>query len=173
MAQELRAHAENMHDASTMLKHMAKAGSSVRCKRAELIVEEAAEVLSALSVGNSIDLADALADLAYVVYGTAVAFAIPLESVFREVHRSNMTKDTNANKHHEGGTKGKGKDYSPPDIKAAIEEGKLDTFTRTRVARDLEEVSRKFDNTPWSDKAATKVVHISVQEHESIRRCLP
>jgi len=33
-----------------------------------------------------------LADLLYVVYGTAVTFGLPLEEVFEEVHRSNMSK---------------------------------------------------------------------------------
>ncbi len=37
-------------------------------------------------------LAKELADLLYVVYGTADLLDIPLEAVFAEVHRSNMTK---------------------------------------------------------------------------------
>jgi predicted HAD superfamily Cof-like phosphohydrolase len=37
-------------------------------------------------------LAKELADVLYVVYGTAQLLDIPLESVFAEVHRSNMSK---------------------------------------------------------------------------------
>ncbi|MFE9525121.1 MazG nucleotide pyrophosphohydrolase domain-containing protein [Streptomyces sp. NPDC006631] len=37
-------------------------------------------------------LAKELADVLYVVYGTADLLEIPLEAVFAEVHRSNMTK---------------------------------------------------------------------------------
>jgi predicted HAD superfamily Cof-like phosphohydrolase len=37
-------------------------------------------------------LAKELADVLYVVYGTADLLEIPLEAVFREVHRSNMSK---------------------------------------------------------------------------------
>jgi predicted HAD superfamily Cof-like phosphohydrolase len=37
-------------------------------------------------------LAKELADLLYVVYGTADLLEIPLEAVFAEVHRSNMSK---------------------------------------------------------------------------------
>ncbi|MFF1701205.1 hypothetical protein [Streptomyces sp. NPDC058252] len=37
-------------------------------------------------------LAKELADVLYVVYGTADLLEIPLESVFAEVHRSNMSK---------------------------------------------------------------------------------
>jgi predicted HAD superfamily Cof-like phosphohydrolase len=37
-------------------------------------------------------LAKELADILYVVYGTADLLEIPLEAVFAEVHRSNMSK---------------------------------------------------------------------------------
>ena len=33
-----------------------------------------------------------LADMLYVIYGTAVSFGLPLEQVFEEVHKSNMSK---------------------------------------------------------------------------------
>ena len=37
-------------------------------------------------------IAKELADLLYVVYGTAVSYGIDMDPVFREVHRSNMSK---------------------------------------------------------------------------------
>lgn len=37
-------------------------------------------------------MADALADMVYVVHGTALAYGIPLDEVLAEVHRSNMSK---------------------------------------------------------------------------------
>jgi predicted HAD superfamily Cof-like phosphohydrolase len=40
-------------------------------------------------------LAKELADILYVVYGTADLLEIPLEAVFAEVHRSNMSKVVN------------------------------------------------------------------------------
>jgi len=33
-----------------------------------------------------------MADLLYVIYGTAVSYGIDMDPVFREVHRSNMSK---------------------------------------------------------------------------------
>ena len=38
------------------------------------------------------EVADALADLVYVIYGAALEYGIPLDRVFAEVHRSNMAK---------------------------------------------------------------------------------
>lgn len=75
-------------------------------RRARLIDEEHQEVMDALysldradqgltSSNNEeamVDLASELADLLYVVYGTAEEFGIPLEKVFQEIHRANMTK---------------------------------------------------------------------------------
>jgi len=42
--------------------------------------------------GDTVAVAKELADLLYVVYGTAVSCGIDMEPVFREVHRSNMSK---------------------------------------------------------------------------------
>ena len=43
--------------------------------------------------GNNLPgIAKELADLLYVVYGTAVSLGIDMEPVFKEVHRSNMSK---------------------------------------------------------------------------------
>lgn len=99
--------------------------SDVRMIRAKLIISETAEVLAALRDRDEIALADGLADLEYVTVGTAVAYSIPLGTVFEEVHRSNMTKSTvgEAVSNHSG-DKGKGDGYSPPNIKAAIEAGR-------------------------------------------------
>jgi len=41
---------------------------------------------------DTVAVAKELADLLYVVYGTAVSCGIDMEPVFREVHRSNMSK---------------------------------------------------------------------------------
>ncbi len=42
--------------------------------------------------GNLAALAKEMADLLYVVYGTAVSYGIDMDPVFREVHRSNLSK---------------------------------------------------------------------------------
>lgn len=60
--------------------------------RIRLIQEEFDELKDALDQGDLSAMAKELADLLYVVYGTAVSYGIDMEPVFREVHRSNMSK---------------------------------------------------------------------------------
>jgi predicted HAD superfamily Cof-like phosphohydrolase len=85
--------------------------------RSRLIVSEAAEFVDAASNGDGVEMADALADILYVVYGTAVVLGIDLEKVFSEVHRSNMSKSTEKDA---GGKTIKGPDYGPPDIAGVL-----------------------------------------------------
>ena len=60
--------------------------------RLRLIQEEFDELKEAFQQADDAAIAKELADLLYVVYGTAVSCGIDMELVFREVHRSNMTK---------------------------------------------------------------------------------
>lgn len=60
--------------------------------RRDLIVEETEELFRAMERRDLAGVADALADLLYVVYGTAVSFGIDIRPVFAEVHRANMAK---------------------------------------------------------------------------------
>lgn len=41
---------------------------------------------------NRVEVADALGDIAYVTYGAAVSYGIPLDDVIEEIHGSNMSK---------------------------------------------------------------------------------
>lgn len=61
--------------------------------RSKLIREELEEYERACDNGDLVEIADALADLAYVVLGTSVYHGIDLQPFFDEVHRSNMTKE--------------------------------------------------------------------------------
>jgi len=60
--------------------------------RARLIQEEFDELKESMAGGALSSVAKELADLLYVVYGTAVSYGIDMEPVFREVHRSNLSK---------------------------------------------------------------------------------
>jgi hypothetical protein len=60
--------------------------------RIALIASEFNELIEAFAMKDIVEVADALADLKYVVEGTAVACGLDLEPIFNEVHASNMTK---------------------------------------------------------------------------------
>ncbi len=75
-------HADRPHSPDETTKEL-------RCR---LIAEELDELRQAFDDDNVTEIADAVADLLYVTYGTAVSCGIDIEPVFREVHRSNMTK---------------------------------------------------------------------------------
>jgi len=85
-----------------------------------LISEEFAELIKAMNCKDIIEIADALADQIYVINGCAIGYGINLDTVFDEVHKSNMTKtlDTDV-----GGKVQKGSDFVPPDIETALMRG--------------------------------------------------
>jgi len=66
-------------------------GSHLR-RRALMAAEELAEWIEAHAAGDLNSAADALGDRLYVLLGDAVASGLPLQPIFDEVHRSNMTK---------------------------------------------------------------------------------
>jgi predicted HAD superfamily Cof-like phosphohydrolase len=86
------------------------------------MTEELQELLDAMHSEDAVAIADGLADLLYVVFGTAVAYGIPMDEVFVEVHRSNMTKlDPDGQPIvGEGGKRLKGPGYVPPNIQPLI-----------------------------------------------------
>jgi predicted HAD superfamily Cof-like phosphohydrolase len=90
--------------------------------RKELIHEEFQELLEALSKRDLVEVADALTDILYVVYGAGHTFGIDLDECFREVHRSNMSKLGEDGKAilREDGKVMKGPNYSDPDLKEAL-----------------------------------------------------
>lgn len=65
-----------------------------------------------------VEVADALGDLLYVVFGSGVEHGLHLDPVFREIHRSNMTKDGGGA--DSGGKILKGPRYEPPNLQGLI-----------------------------------------------------
>jgi predicted HAD superfamily Cof-like phosphohydrolase len=95
----------------------------VKKLRQKLIIEEYKELLKALKEDNLVDIADAAADLVYVVVGTCIAYGIPFDRIFSEVHNSNMTKTPIKviNQGDKYGTKNpKGPGYMPPEIQKIL-----------------------------------------------------
>ncbi len=64
----------------------------VRLLRIRLMNEELKETVDAIHTNDLVSLADGLADLLYVVFGTAISYGIPIDKVFEIVHNANMAK---------------------------------------------------------------------------------
>ena len=90
--------------------------------RVALLEEEVGEFVAASEKGDLVGIADALADIVYVIYGTALTYGIDLDSVLREVHRSNMSKLGSDGKPliREDGKVLKSGKHFPPDIASVL-----------------------------------------------------
>ncbi len=100
-------------------------GSDQAVLRQALIEEEVGELADAVRAGDVVGVADALADIVYVAYGTAHVYGIDLDAVLDEVHASNMTKlgaDGRPVRRADGKVL-KGPHYRPPDIAAVLGQG--------------------------------------------------
>lgn len=86
--------------------------------RRALVAEEAKELDVAMLDRNMPATIDALCDLLYVVFGTAVVLGVDIEPFFDEVHRTNMLKST-------GEVRADGKRLKPPGWKPPDIEGML------------------------------------------------
>ena len=100
----------------------ADVGEALAGLRVALLEEEVGEFVTASEKGDLVAIADALADITYVIYGTALTYGIDLDSVLREVHRSNMSKLGNDGKPliRDDGKVLKSERYFPPDIASVL-----------------------------------------------------
>lgn len=106
--------------------------------RVQLIQEEFDELKESMAGGNLALVAKELADLLYVVYGTAVSYGIDMEPVFREVHRSNLSK-VGGYKRADGKWV-KPSTYSPANLEPILEAQREDLsaegFSAGRISRE-------------------------------------
>ena len=86
--------------------------------RNRLIQEEFEELQEAMQGIDLSAMSMELAELLYVVYGTAVSLGIDMKPVFKEVHRSNMSKVGGYKR--EDGKWVKPPTYSPASLEAII-----------------------------------------------------
>ena len=86
--------------------------------RLDLIEEEVQELRDGLGKGSLLEVADALTDILYVVYGAGHSFGIDLDDCFNEVHRSNMTKlgEDGRPMYRDDGKVMKGPNYETPNL---------------------------------------------------------
>lgn len=122
----------------------------------ELLLNKSDELIQSMLDGDLTGVADGLADVLYVVIGTAVAYGIDIQEVFNEVHRSNLSKTTwDEEKQRwviekdEFGKAIKPDTYSPADIppiiKRQIENGKAWDAFHEDQSNDSELVLGKLD----------------------------
>lgn len=83
--------------------------------RSSLLKEECEEFAIASAIQDMVGMADALADVVYVAYGSAHKMGINLDACVEEVHRSNMTKDVGPT-----GKAIKGLLYNSPNIASVM-----------------------------------------------------
>lgn len=105
--------------------HTAFGGQEDDELRWRLLDEELAELRDAYQAGDLVAIADAIADIVYILVGTAHLKGIPFDKVLAEVHRSNMTElepDGTAVRRADGKIL-KPPAFEPPRIREILEEG--------------------------------------------------
>jgi predicted HAD superfamily Cof-like phosphohydrolase len=86
-----------------------------------LIQEEFDETMDAFVKGDTIEVADGLADMVWVIMGLASSLGIPFDQVWDEVRASNMSKVVDGKLiKREDGKVLKPEGYFRPDINAVL-----------------------------------------------------
>ena len=85
--------------------------------RLHLMMEELSETCGALLTHDRVKLADGLGDLLYVIVGTFVTYGIPMQPVFDEIHRANMSKKKRTDNDIRMRNKG---DWKPPQLEKLV-----------------------------------------------------
>ena len=90
--------------------------------RLDLIQEEVDELVEAIANKDMVEIADALTDILYVVYGAGHTFGIDLDECFTEVHASNMSKlgDDGTPIKADNGKVMKGPGFFAPDLESIL-----------------------------------------------------
>lgn len=90
----------------------------------DLINEEFRELLYAYMARDIVEVADALADLKWVIEGLEHTLQLPQQQIWDEVARSNLSKISDNGKiiKREDGKVLKPENYSPPNIKKVLEQ---------------------------------------------------
>lgn len=100
--------------------------TDIRELRRKLLAEEFDEYIEGEDTNDLIEIADALGDMLYIIYGTAVSYGLPINEIFNEIHRSNMSKLDAAGKpiRRDDGKILKGPNYFKPDIASILSSDK-------------------------------------------------
>ena len=112
--------------------------NNVKDLRKNLITEEYIELIDGLESDDMGEIADGIADLVYVLVGTAISYGISFDRIFAEVHNSNMTKTPS--KAYEGQKYGtvnpKGPDFLRPQVMDILAYPTRQTILELRASQD-------------------------------------
>jgi len=118
---------QQFHEAFELTVNDAPTGdipAELRALRIRLLEEELEEYREASASGDVVAVADALTDLAYVLFGTFVTHGLQdsADALFDEVHRSNMSKLDQDGRpiYREDGKVLKSSRFSEPDLGAIL-----------------------------------------------------
>ena len=129
--------------------------------RIDLIEEELEEFKDAIlsADGTLVDVADALSDLLYVVYGAGHSFGIDLNKCFAEVHRSNMSKlDENGKPiYREDGKVLKGENFTEPDLTSILFDASFPS--------EQEETEDETESKTWQQLVMEEHMEYYNEEH--------
>jgi predicted HAD superfamily Cof-like phosphohydrolase len=128
MREELKK-VKEFHDSFGLKDKMLDSPSQIKQSdwelRHSLMEEENTEYLEACINNDIFEIADALGDQLYILYGTILAHGMGdiIVNIFNEIHRSNMSKlDEDGNPiYREDGKIIKGPNYSKPNFKNILD----------------------------------------------------
>lgn len=125
---ELISHVETFHDAfgiGNNQKPTVKLEEKDFQLRFDLMKEENEEYLEAAKNGDLVEVADALGDMMYILFGTIMKHGMQhkIVEVFEEIQKSNMSKlgADGTPVYREDGKVLKGPHYFKPDIRSILE----------------------------------------------------
>lgn len=125
---QLIQHVAKFHDAFGIKNNEAPTVASEKTEfqlRFDLMKEENEEYLEAAKNGDLVEVADALGDMMYILFGTIMKHGMQhkIVEVFEEIQKSNMSKLGADGKpiYREDGKVLKGPDYFRPDIASILE----------------------------------------------------
>ena len=121
-------HVEKFHDTFGITNKYEPTGAATKeiiALRHRLMAEENEEYLEAELDGDTVEVADALGDMMYILCGTILSHGMQhiIEDVFEEIQASNMSKLGLDGKpiYREDGKVMKGPKYFKPNIKAILD----------------------------------------------------
>lgn len=125
-------------------------GTDVRAVRRVLLAEEFRETDDALASGDRLAIAQELADLVYVAYGTALVYGIDLDAALAEVHRANMSKlgADGLPVLRDDGKVLKGPNYQSPDMRGSV--GAAFVVRRASDLRPINDPDDLGTSGPWT-----------------------